>query len=54
MKIETIKKKGFAISLITFPLMLLLGFMMHPRTCNQQMASDLHRRRVAAFEQPGY
>ena len=30
MKIETIKKKGFAISLIVFPLMLLLGFLMHP------------------------
>jgi hypothetical protein len=30
MKIETIKKKGFAISLILFPLMLLAGFLMHP------------------------
>jgi hypothetical protein len=30
MKIETIKKKGFAISLIAFPVMLLTGFLMHP------------------------
>ena len=30
MKIETIKKKGFAISIIAFPLMLLAGFLMHP------------------------
>jgi hypothetical protein len=30
MKIEIIKKKGFAISLIAFPLMLFTGFLMHP------------------------
>ena len=30
MKIETIKTKGFAISIIVFPLMLLAGFLMHP------------------------
>jgi hypothetical protein len=30
MKIETIKKKGFALSLILFPVMLLAGFLMHP------------------------
>jgi hypothetical protein len=30
MKIETIKKNGFAISLIAFPVMLLTGFLMHP------------------------
>jgi hypothetical protein len=30
MKIESIKKKGFAISLIAFPIMLLTGFLMHP------------------------
>lgn len=29
MKIETIKKKGFALSIIAFPLMLLTGFLMH-------------------------
>ena len=30
MKIETIKKKGFAVSIIAFPVMLLTGFLMHP------------------------
>jgi hypothetical protein len=30
MKIETIKKNGFAVSLIAFPVMLLVGFLMHP------------------------
>jgi hypothetical protein len=30
MKIESIKTKGFAISLIAFPIMLLAGFLMHP------------------------
>ena len=30
MKIESIKTKGFAISLIAFPVMLLAGFLMHP------------------------
>jgi hypothetical protein len=30
MKIETIKKKGFALSIIAFPVMLLTGFLMHP------------------------
>jgi len=30
MKIESIKTRGFAISLIAFPVMLLTGFLMHP------------------------
>jgi hypothetical protein len=30
MKIETIKKYGFAMSIIAFPIMLLTGFIMHP------------------------
>jgi hypothetical protein len=30
MKIESLKMKGFAISLIAFPVMLLTGFLMHP------------------------
>jgi hypothetical protein len=30
MKIESIKKRGFAISIIAFPVMLLTGFLMHP------------------------
>ena len=30
MKIETISRKGFALSIIAFPIMLLTGFLMHP------------------------
>jgi hypothetical protein len=30
MKIETIKRNGFAVSLIAFPVMLLIGLLMHP------------------------
>ncbi len=30
MKIETIKKNGFAVSIISFPVMLFTGFLMHP------------------------
>lgn len=30
MKIEEIKKKGFGVSIIAFPVMLLTGFLMHP------------------------
>lgn len=39
MKIETVKKKGFALSLIAFPVMLLIGFLMHP---NLQRLEPLH------------
>jgi hypothetical protein len=44
MKIETIKSKGFAISVILFPLMLLTGFLMHPDLLEMKMlhtAQDL-------------
>ena len=30
MKIDSIKIKGFGISIIAFPVMLLIGFLMHP------------------------
>jgi len=30
MKIDTFKKKGFAVSIIAFPVMLMAGFLMHP------------------------
>lgn len=39
MKIETVKNKGFALSLIAFPVMLLAGFLMHP---NLQKLEELH------------
>lgn len=44
MKIETIKSKGFALSIILFPLMLLCGFLMHPDLLEMKMlhtAQDL-------------
>lgn len=44
MKIETIKSKGFALSIILFPLMLLTGFLMHPDLIEMKMlhtAQDL-------------
>lgn len=44
MKIETIKSKGFALSIILFPLMLLAGFLMHPDLIEMKMlhtAQDL-------------
>lgn len=37
MKIETIKSKGFALSIILFPLMLLTGFLMHPYLIEMKM-----------------
>lgn len=47
MKIETIKSKGFALSVILFPLMLLVGFLMHPDLIEMRMlhtAQDLADR----------
>jgi hypothetical protein len=44
MKIETIKSKGFALSIILFPLMLFAGFLMHPDLLEMKMlhtAQDL-------------
>ncbi|MCD7936049.1 MAG: hypothetical protein LUG98_04245, partial [Tannerellaceae bacterium] len=37
MKIETIKSKGFALSIILFPVMLLAGFIMHPDLLEMKM-----------------
>jgi hypothetical protein len=37
MKIEAIKSKGFALSIILFPLMLLTGFLMHPDLLEMKM-----------------
>jgi hypothetical protein len=41
MKIETIKIKGFGISVITFPLMLLAGFLMHPNILKLEALSTV-------------
>ncbi len=48
MKIETIKKKGFAISLIAFPLMLLTGFVMHPNLLKMEALQTVEQL-VARF-----
>ena len=53
MKIETIKKRGFAISLIAFPVMLLAGFLMHPNILKmetlqtvEQLVGRFHKKPV--------
>jgi len=53
MRIETIKKKGFAISLIAFPIMLLTGFLMHPNLLKleslqtvEQLVSRFHNQPI--------
>jgi hypothetical protein len=53
MKIEAIKKNGFAISLIAFPVMLLIGFLMHPNllklealTTVEQLVGRFHNRPI--------
>lgn len=37
MKTETIKSKGFALSILLFPVMLLVGFLMHPNLLEMKM-----------------
>ena len=53
MKIETIRKKGFAVSLIAFPVMLLTGFLMHPNLLKlealqtvEQMVGRFHNQPI--------
>ena len=53
MKIEIIKKRGFAISLIAFPVMLLAGFLMHPNILKmealqtvEQLVGRFHKKPV--------
>ncbi|MCD7975915.1 MAG: hypothetical protein LUG51_01705 [Tannerellaceae bacterium] len=53
MKIETIQSKGFALSIILFPIMLLIGFLMHPdliemKTLNtaQNLADRFHNNNL--------
>ena len=53
MKIESIKTKGFAISLIAFPVMLLTGFLMHPDLLKlealktvEQLAGRFHNKPI--------
>lgn len=54
MKIETIKKKGFAISLIAFPLMLLTGFLMHPNLLKLKALQTVEQLVGRFHKQPIY
>ena len=52
MKIETIKKKGFAISLIAFPSMLLIGFLMHPNLLKLEALQNVEQLVGRFHKQP--
>ena len=54
MKIETIKKQGFAISLIAFPLMLLIGFIMHPNLLKMEALQTVEQLVARFHHQPMY
>jgi hypothetical protein len=54
MKIETIKKKGFAISLIAFPVMLLTGFLMHPNLLKLEALQTVEQLVGRFHNQPMY
>ncbi len=54
MKIETIKKKGFASSLIAFPLMLLTGFVMHPNLLKMEALQTVDQLVTRFHHQPMY
>jgi hypothetical protein len=54
MKIETIKNKSFAISLITFPVMLLIGFLMHPNLLRLEALQTVEQLVGRFHNQPLY
>ena len=54
MKIETIKKQGFAISLIAFPAMLLIGFLMHPNLLRLEPLQNVEQLVGRFHKQPVY
>jgi hypothetical protein len=54
MKIETIKKKAFAISLIAFPVMLLIGFLMHPNLLKLEALQTIEQLVKRFHHQPLY
>jgi len=54
MKIEIIKKKGFAISIIAFPLMLLTGFLMHPNLLKLEALQTVEQLVGRFHNQPIY
>jgi hypothetical protein len=54
MKIETIKKYGFAISIIAFPIMLLAGFLMHPNLLKMEALQTVEQLVGRFHHQPEY
>jgi hypothetical protein len=54
MKIETIKKKGFALSIIAFPVMLLTGFLMHPDLLKMEALQTVEQLVGRFHNQPVY
>jgi hypothetical protein len=54
MKIETIKKKGFGISIIAFPVMLLAGFLMHPNLLKLEALQTIKQLVGRFHNQPMY
>ncbi len=54
MKIESLKIKGFAISLIAFPVMLLAGFMMHPNLLKLEALQTVEQLVGRFHNQPVY
>jgi hypothetical protein len=54
MKIETIKKNGFAISIIAFPLMLLTGFLLHPNLLKLEALQTVEQLVGRFHNQPKY
>lgn len=54
MKIESIKTKGFAISLIAFPVMLLTGFLMHPNLLRLEPLQNVEQLVGRFHNQPVY
>ena len=54
MKIEIIKRKGFAISIIAFPAMLLTGFLMHPNLLKLEALQTVEQLVGRFHNQPIY
>jgi hypothetical protein len=54
MKIETIKRNGFAISLIAFPVMLLAGFLMHTNLLKLEALQTVEQLVARFHNQPLY
>jgi hypothetical protein len=54
MTIETIKKQGFALSLIVFPIMLLIGFLMHPNLLKLEALQTVEQLVGRFHNQPLY